>query len=250
MNTMNSSTIQPTDDVWMQNDAIKTAQTSVHEDLNEVVARHAAHPFLKPILAHNQRAFDTMMQAWAQRGFAPLIIDAGCGVGESTLHIARDHPECFVVGIDQSQVRIQTHKTWWHDAMPENFIWLRADLIDFWRLLHAQLEARGTKLHKHFILYPNPYPKIGQLHKRWHGHSVFPHIVALGGQLEVRSNWGVYVSEFAQAVAQISQRQPARIGQMQDVSAITPFERKYQLRNEPLFACVFDLGSCAYKPIS
>ncbi len=223
------------------NDAIKTAQTEVHQDLSAVVARHAAHPFLKPMSTHNLAAFERMLAAWADSGFAPLIVDAGCGVGESTLHIAREHPECFVVGVDQSEVRIKTHKSWWREAMPSNLIWLRADLVDFWRLLHAELQRRETALFKHFILYPNPYPKIGQLHKRWHGHSVFPTIVALGGALEVRSNWGVYVQEFAQAVTQLSGRAPLVDGAFTPNAAITPFERKYHGRAEPLFICRFEL---------
>lgn len=227
------------------NPAIQSAQHTVHNDLDAVVMRHAAHPFRKPIAAHTQAAFEHMVQAWGAHGYAPLIIDAGCGVGESTWHLALAHPEAFVVGVDQSEVRLSTQKNWGpHDA-PCNALWLRADLVDFWRLLASHLQAQQRTLYKHYVLYPNPYPKIGQLHKRWHGHAVFPTVVALGGILEVRSNWGIYVHECAQAVTLLTGALPKRLGQFEPTSAITPFERKYAQRQEPLFVCQFELVNLA-----
>lgn len=34
---------------------------------------------------------------------------------------------------------------------------------------------------------------------RWHGHPIFPVIVALGGVLEIRSSWDGYLQEFRSA---------------------------------------------------
>ena len=223
--------------------SIHTEQTHIHADLTKIVARHAEHPYQKPIAAHNQQAFDTLIQTWAKHGYPPLILDSGCGVGESTLHIARAHPSCFVVGIDQSQMRIQTHKTWWHGPIPENLLWLRADLIDVWRLLATYLTEHGQTLHQHYILYPNPYPKIGQLHKRWHGHAVFPTLTQLGGTLDVRSNWSIYVHEFVQAMGQLTNRPPKFCGLLTDIVPITPFERKYQARGEMLWGALMELNT-------
>ncbi|MBS1175122.1 MAG: putative S-adenosylmethionine-dependent methyltransferase [Burkholderiaceae bacterium] len=223
--------------------SIHTDQSSIHADLSKIVARHAQHPFQKPIALHNQLAFDELIDQWAQRGFAPLILDSGCGVGESTLHIAQAHPECFVVGVDQSQVRIQTQKTWWREPTPENLLWLRADVVDVWRLLAACLTERGQTLYKHYILYPNPYPKIGQLHKRWHGHAVFPALLSLGGMLEARSNWDIYIQEFTVATTQLTQKNPEFLGELTNTQAITPFERKYQTRGEHLWGVRFELST-------
>ena len=228
---------------WSDNPNIRSAQSDIHSDLPRVLARHQGAAFQKPYTEYNRAAFTQFMQAWAERQFAPLIVDAGCGVGESTLHIARAHPQAFVVGVDQSEDRLTTHKTWWRDQMPDNFIWIRADLADFWRLLHDELARRGERLYKHFILYPNPWPKIGHLQRRWHGHAVFPTMVALGGTLECRSNWPVYVREFAFAVRHVTGVEPESIGQLPIIEPITPFERKYHARGEPLFVCRFELPS-------
>lgn len=236
---MTASTPNATD--WFDNPNILSAQTDIHSDLPRLLARHQGSAFQKPYTEYNRAAFASFMQAWAGSGFAPLIVDAGCGVGESTLHIARAHPQAFVVGVDQSEDRLTTHKTWWRDAMPENFIWIRADLVDFWRLLHEELVRRGERLFKHYILYPNPWPKIGHLARRWHGHAVFPTIVALGGVLECRSNWPIYVREFAFAVHHVTGVEPQVLETLSVHEAITPFERKYHARGEPLFVCRFEL---------
>lgn len=37
------------------------------------------------------------------------------------------------------------------------------------------------------------------LKKRWHGHSIFPVVVALSGTLEVRASWPGYLEEFRSA---------------------------------------------------
>ena len=131
---------------WSDNPNIRSAQSDIHSDLPRVLARHQGAAFQKPYTEYNRAAFTQFMQAWAERQFAPLIVDAGCGVGESTLHIASAHPQAFVVGVDQSEDRLTTHKSWWRDQMPDNFIWIRADLVDFWRLLHDELARRGEPL--------------------------------------------------------------------------------------------------------
>ncbi len=228
---------------WPDNPNIHSAQTDIHGDLPRVLARHQGAAFQKPYTEYNRAAFAQFMQAWTARGCAPLIVDAGCGVGESTLHIARAHPQAFVVGVDQSEDRLATLKSWWRDDRPDNLIWIRADLVDFWRLLHEELARRGEALFKHYILYPNPWPKIGHLQRRWHGHAVFPTIVALGGVLECRSNWPLYVREFAFAVRDVADVQAEKVGQLDLTAPITPFERKYQARGEPLFVCRFHLSA-------
>jgi tRNA G46 methylase TrmB len=86
------------------------------------------------------------------------------------------------------------------------------------------------------VLYPNPWPKIGHLARRWHGHAIFPSIVALGGTLECRSNWKIYVEEFALALTQLTQ-QPVQAELYQPEQTITPFEQKYLDSGHALWRC-------------
>lgn len=210
---------------------ISSAQSGVHDQLTTLVARHAHAEFRKPIASYNRDAFELGMSAWRNAGNTPLILDAGCGVGLSTLHLAKQFPDHFVIGVDQSAHRL-ARQVIWDAPLPTNFIRVRADLVDFWRLMLAS----GVRPKRHYILYPNPWPKIGHLARRWHGHAVFPTILALGGELECRSNWNIYIEEFAAALSQLSNQDIVCERYATD-HPITPFEQKYIASGHALWRC-------------
>jgi tRNA (guanine-N7-)-methyltransferase len=209
---------------------ISSAQTGVHPDLEKLVRRHMAHPFLKPIADYNREAFALALAAREQwQPAAPLILDAGCGVGWSTQRIAETYPDHFVFGVDQSVDRINRGKPL---PLPANATLIRADLVDFWRLL----AENGIRLARHYNLYPNPWPKIGHLARRWQGHAVLPVWLALGGELECRSNWRIYIEEMAQALTLLT-AQPVSCEAWQTDIPMTPFEKKYQESGHDLWCC-------------
>jgi len=218
--------------VFANSSPISSAQTGIHDHLPATLARHAAHPYLKPILEHNRAAFDSAIAAWQAGGGKPLILDAGCGVGLSTLHLAARFPDHFVIGVDQSAHRLARNTTW-RGPLPDNLLRVRADLVDFWRLMLAA----GVHPARHYLLYPNPWPKIGQLGRRWHGHPVFPAIVALGGRIECRSNWRIYIEEFASALRQL-RGADIRCEHYVPPDPITPFEQKYLASGHALWRCL------------
>lgn len=210
---------------------VTSDQSAIHQQLSSLVDRHARSVFQKPFSSYNQAAFDYAIAAWQAHGAQALILDTGCGVGLSTLHLAANHPNHFVIGIDQSADR-SARNTKWGAAMPDNLIRIRADMVDFWRLLLQH------KIYpdKQYLLYPNPWPKASHLSRRWHGHAVFPTIVALGGAIECRSNWKIYVEEFAAALTQLS-AQVTHCEMYIPVNIITPFEQKYLASGHALWRC-------------
>lgn len=211
---------------------VSSNQDGIHPQLEETLRRHAASSFLKPISEPSRAAFKQGMAAWQANG-GSLILDAGCGVGLSTRRLAAQFPQSFVIGVDQSADRLQ-RAVRWSDPLPSNFITLRADLVDFWRLLLAE------RIHpeRHYLLYPNPWPKKAHLARRWHGHPVFTTVVALGGIIECRSNWKIYIDEFAAAVAQLtaieSVIEPVKGA---NTRPLTPFEEKYAASGHALWRC-------------
>lgn len=214
---------------------IVSAQEGPHRDLAALVGRHLAHPFRKPLLDYNRAAFTVAMAA--REGWnpaAPLILDAGCGVGWSTLRLAAAHPGHFVIGVDQSLDRLQRGKP---QPLPANAVLVRADLVDFWRLL----AGAGIRLARHCVLYPNPWPKIGHLARRWHGHAVFPAWRELGGVVEVRSNWRTYIDEMALALGLLGARS-VEAGRFTTDDPMTPFEKKYLASGHALWRCTADFG--------
>ncbi|ASD68066.1 tRNA (guanine(46)-N(7))-methyltransferase TrmB [Pseudoalteromonas piscicida] len=200
--------------------SITTNQQGLHEKLDEIVTKHLTAEFKKPIAAHTQSAFDEV-NARVQAYNGPIILDSCCGVGESTANLAKRHPDALVIGIDKSAYRLDKHDVEYKQTEQGQYILVQADLNDFWRLA---LEADWQPSH-HYLLYPNPWPKAKHIQRRWHGSAVFPFIVKLGGQLELRSNWDIYVQEFARALALSGV--DAEVEAYESDEAITPFERKY-----------------------
>lgn len=226
---------------------IRSAQRDVHADLSTRVRKHLQQPWRRPLADHTQRAFRAVAARAAGHG-GPLVIDAGCGTGASARLIAARSPAALVIGVDKSPVRLATARlaepgfagelAEGSAAHPAGTpVLLRADLQDFWRLALAE----GWRPVRQYILYPNPWPKPGQLARRWHGHPVFPWLVALGGTLELRSNWRVYVEEFAAALSLCSVA--AEIEAVRDVgAAVSPFERKYLASGQLCWRLVAELG--------
>ncbi|MGJ8514879.1 tRNA (guanine-N(7)-)-methyltransferase [Carnimonas sp. R-84981] len=198
---------------------IESSQRTVHSGLAQRVERALQHPWQRPVADHSREAFERAQQWRAPLSERALIIDAGCGVGLSTRRLAEQHPDAVVIGIDRSDARLTKD----HGRLPDNALLVRADLVDFWRLA---LSA-GWQPVQHYLLYPNPYPKPGLLKQRWQGHPVFPTILKLGGRLELRSNWRLYVEEFAQAIQLVTGTAPQVEAFVPTTPALTPFEEKY-----------------------
>jgi tRNA (guanine-N7-)-methyltransferase len=211
-----------------------SAQTGIHEQLVNLLERHRAAPFRKPYADYNRAAFAASLERWQRHApQAPLILDSCCGVGESSVALAQAFPDHYVIGVDQSASRLARNTRDKVAGLPDNLDLVRADLVDYWRLLGAA----DIRLARHYLLYPNPWPKIGHLARRWHGHAVFPALLALGGVLECRSNWRIYVDEFAFAVNYLSGRQ-AGVEPYLPAVALTPFERKYLNSGHALYRTV------------
>lgn len=215
---------------------ISSNQVGINEKLDEVVLKHLQHDFKKPYQAHTLQAFKEI-EKWVEQQSKPIIFDSCCGVGESTYHIAKAHPDAIVLGMDKSADRLSKHPS--DDGATtealNNYRLLQVNLNDFWRLA---VEANWTLSH-HYLLYPNPWPKSKHLQRRWHGSAVFPSIIKLGGQLDLRSNWFTYVEEFQRALALANVISTTEIYTSSE--AITPFERKYWASGQQSLRLACDL---------
>ena len=217
-----------------------SAQTGIHEHLATLLGRHAAAPFRKPYADYNRASFDASLARWQRTApDAPLILDSCCGVGESSIALAKAFPDHYVIGVDQSESRLCRKSSGKGDCdvLPANLDLVRADLVDYWRLMR---EA-GIRLARHYLLYPNPWPKIGHVSRRWHGHPVFPAMLELGGVLECRSNWRIYIEEMALALGWLA-GVPVVAEPYQPEQTMTPFEQKYLASGHALWRCRVSLG--------
>ncbi|WP_444996983.1 SAM-dependent methyltransferase [Aliikangiella sp. IMCC44359] len=199
---------------------VTSNQSGLHEKLNDVVIKHIENHYRKPYRQHNLDAFLVLQSKVNEHTGKELILDSCCGTAMSSITFAKQNPNCFVVGIDQSHVRL--NKNGIENRVPDNCLLLRANCEDIWRLC-VQHEIIFDK---HFILYPNPWPKSIHLIRRWHGHPIFPYLLSLSKTIILRSNWRVYLEEFSQAWFLLSGRK-FKPNQVSIDKAITLFEKKY-----------------------
>ncbi len=213
---------------------VASNQSGLHPRLAVVVRRHLDTPHRRPVAEHTRLAFERVAP-WRDPD-RPLILDSGCGTGTRTARLAARHPEILVLGLDKSAARLERHP-----VLPANARLERAELGDFWRLA----AAAGWRLDRHYLLYPNPWPKSRQLMRRWHGSPAFPALLALGGRLELRSNWRLYVEEFARALnlAGID----AMLEPVPDGPPLTAFEAKYRASGQRLWRCRAELAGFPYS---
>ena len=198
--------------------------------------RHLTTVYSKPIQPHNRRAFEWLR---ARVGSAPRwVLDAGCGTGISTRGLAVRHPDAWTVGVDKSAHRLARGVGLQREEggrIENRTVWLRADLID---LLRLAADERWRIEHL-YILYPNPWPKPGQLRRRWHGHPVFPTLLHVARRITLRTNWSAYAVEFAEALATAGVEHALRGAQGEDIS---PFEAKYRASGHSLYEVVTRVG--------
>lgn len=205
--------------------SVTSSQTGIHPDLINQVLRHQKNRFLKPVTEFNQMAFE-QAAIWVEEHSGPFILDSGCGVGDSTRLLAERFPNHLILGLDRSEDRLQRNRP----SLPDNAKLIRTDLIDFWRLAVA---AKWQPSH-HFLLYPNPYPKAAQLSRRFHAHPAFSAMVRLGGTIEARSNWRIYLEELKLALECYDI--DSRLTEIDTSSqAISAFERKYRDSGQTLW---------------
>jgi tRNA G46 methylase TrmB len=218
--------------------AVVTNQSDTHDALVQLVDKHARSRYSRPVSAHQQACFDELDQRVATHG-GPVILDSGCGVGESTCVLASRHPAHLVIGIDKSAVRIERALS---RASSTSALIARGDCVDIWRLAaHAQWPVTH-----HYLLYPNPWPKAKHLQRRWHAHPVLPALIELGGRLELRTNWLIYAREFELALTRFGIA-TAPVEALPPDTAITPFERKYRASGHPLYRLTCDLPTTARR---
>ena len=205
---------------------VESNQDSIHDNLEQVVKKHLDSSYQQTIREHGRAAFERLDRAVKESGCS-VILDSGCGTGESSVNLARANPDCLVIGIDKSEVRASKFES----NLPENLILERADLTDIWALI------TDWPIKKHYLIYPNPWPKKKHLMRRWHGHPLFPKMLSLAPEVELRTNWRIYAEEFACSVELLKGAKP-EVEEFSPTEPISNFEKKYLESGHSLFRVI------------
>ena len=198
---------------------VASSRCGAHPQLENLVHRHLETRWLGPFHTPTVDAYRQLEVKGVFSKRQAIVLDSGCGTGRSTRQLATLYPRHLVIGADRSSVRLGKSGVDSGLSQRGNCVLLRAELATLWRLLARD----GHLLERHFIFYPNPWPKPGHLSRRWHGHPVFPWLLALGGEIEMRCNWEIYAREFAMAV-QVATGKTVKVKNFQAASGISPFD--------------------------
>ena len=209
-------------------------QQHLHPKLAATVRKHLKTASRKPVASHSSAAFELLLQELAERP-RQLVLDSFCGTGHSTAALAQRHPEHLVVGIDKSGHRLAKQP----GDLPDNSLLLQAECEDLWQLL----VLRGIVVNYHYLLYPNPWPKAKHLQRRVHGSAGFFWLLQLGGRIDLRSNWQIYVEEFG--VAMHLAAHPGSVARVMPTPPLSLFERKYLDSGHELWAFTGTIGGSA-----
>ena len=230
--------------------SVTSNQDDIYKNLEAVVRKYAATTFLRPVADHTREAFEQacdFVRGFNASGCAELVLDSGCGTGESTLHLARKFPNVPVIGIDKSAVRLSKAgnerqlevSAGGSCDVPANAFWVRAELLDFWRLALEKVDAGEWKILRHALYYPNPWPKESEATRRFHLHPIFPTMLRLSPVTELRTNWEIYAREFAEAAHvlgdALSLKFNVELGAFDPENPETAFERKYKEARQQLW---------------
>ncbi len=239
--------------------AVSSNQDDIYRNLEAVVRKYVATTFLRPVAEHTRMAFEKACglvknfygEDCAGSDLGPcdggfsLVLDSGCGTGESTIHLARRFPDIPVIGIDKSMVRLTKAgnvRQLGGLQVPANAFWIRAELLDFWRLALEKVNAEEWKVLHHALYYPNPWPKESEATRRFHLHPVFPTLLRLSPVTELRTNWEIYAREFAEAARiagdSLSLNLDVEYAIFSPGKPETAFERKYQAVGQELYRVI------------
>lgn len=214
---------------------IQSSQKAVHEDLQLLVQKHVAHEYRYPISAKQKVIFEEVVDILREQD-KPIILDSGCGTGMSTVNLSEQFPDHFIVGIDKSEARLsrnrlfrarQSSREW---TLHDNILLVRADCIAFW----LQLAKTSISIARHYLLYPNPWPKPGHVQRRWQGHPVFPTLLRLSSYVEMRTNWLIYAQEW-QAVIELLTNNHCELSEVTFQQPLSAFEKKYRDARQLLY---------------
>jgi tRNA G46 methylase TrmB len=210
---------------------VRSGQADPDPAIDGRARRRAGQVYQRPIAAHNQRVFE-QLERWRKAQGLPILLDSGCGTGQSSLRLAERFPGQAVLGVDKSHTRLRQRGVDIDAAvMPSaHCCFALGDLVDLWRLM----AAAGWRFERHYLLYPNPWPKPAQRLRRWPLHPIWPTLLDLAPELELRTNWRIYAEEAVASLQAQGWRAELDVLPLQ-AEPISPFEAKYQASGHRLY---------------
>lgn len=203
---------------------VTSNQLTIHPDLEKLVIKYQKSKYL--IKTNKSRELESLMlflnKIYTQ---LPIVLDSGCGTGDSSIALARMFPDRFILGFDKSSHRLSKTK----QNLPPNLLITQQKCEDVWNQIAENKISCDT-----YLLYQNPWPKKKHIKRRWHAHPIFPSLLQISRSITMRTNWRIYALEFSVALA--THKIPHKLAPLPDTSDyLSPFEQKYLQSGHTIF---------------
>eukprot|EP00761_Pharyngomonas_kirbyi_P002568 gb/GECH01002572.1/.p1 GENE.gb/GECH01002572.1/~~gb/GECH01002572.1/.p1 ORF type:complete len:375 (+),score=86.77 gb/GECH01002572.1/:1-1125(+) len=120
--------------------------------------------------------------------------------GDGAYTIAKQYPNTFVLGnsaVSQKPIEKIKSDTLTLDDLPENcHILAHVPARQVWRSLLEPETLNQISVQRHFVFYPQHYPKLKNYKQRLYASPLMFDLLRLGGTLELRTFWDIYAREF------------------------------------------------------
>lgn len=220
--------------MWTKSNIVTSNQESIHDDLSDILKRYKGQKYQRPIAEFSKATFEHLKKWIQEHSNKELVLDMGCGTGESSYHLALKYPDKLIIGIDKSLDRLERNNDFKKKSY-ENLKLVRGELLDLWYLFYLYREE--FTFYKQYILYPNPWPKKKLVKKRFHANPIWPFIIEVCPHIEMRTNWKIYAKEFIFAYKFMTGISP-KLDTLNVEKPITTFERKYNLSEQELYKVI------------
>ena len=162
---------------------------------------------------------------------APLVLEIGSGMGETTARIAKEHPETDFVAVEVHAPGVGSLLKLIEQEQLKNVRVIRHDALDV--LAHMIADASLAGIH---LFFPDPWPKKRH-HKRRLVQPAFAALAARklapGGYLHAATDWEDYASQIVEVLM-------AEPGLRRENGAHTRPTTKFELRGLKLGHKVHD----------
>ncbi|HEY1327071.1 MAG TPA: tRNA (guanosine(46)-N7)-methyltransferase TrmB [Casimicrobiaceae bacterium] len=168
---------------------------------------------------------------------APVVLEIGFGMGETTVHIAAAHPHMDFLGVEVHLPGVGALLRRVHDAGLRNVRVIRHDVVEVVHTMIAHDALAGVH-----VYFPDPWPKKRH-HKRRLLQAPFVHAlaerVARGGYLHVATDWLPYGEDMLATLS----AEPLLVNRADGYAERPPWrpETKFERRGVALGHPVIDL---------
>lgn len=170
-------------------------------------------------------------------------IEIGCGVGLHPILYGKKHPNKTLIAIEHTAEKFEKFlRRYQNNQAPKSIIPVHANAISW--ISHKVPSQRVSNF---ILLYPNPYPKLRDLNKRWHAMPFMAKIIDClkpGGSIQLVTNCQFYALEAKQYFEEFWNLDLVSFSELKEEEASrmeyrTHFEQKYLSRGQTCFDLVY-----------